>query len=185
MRFIVAMLSSLVLVACQPNSVPMSLPLVSQERSELTSDDAAVIYAALDGLIIQRYAAYRQYAEKQGQTMGPSPVLVERTIRLCDVTDYDPDWCVSRYHMTQLGYGSLMRLVRDSNRRTLQIRKARPWSALGATRGIVSLGRARLAATVRLEVPAFLVLRPGVGDGSGLPRRRQRHCLCASLRLSD
>ena len=69
MRFIAAVLGSLVLVACQPNSVPTSLPLVPQERSEVTSDDAAVIYAALDGVIIQT-PAYLQYAEKQGQTVG-------------------------------------------------------------------------------------------------------------------
>ena len=42
-------------------------------------------------------------------------------IRVCDITDYDPDWCVPRYFMSKLGYGPLMRLVRDRNRRALQI----------------------------------------------------------------
>jgi hypothetical protein len=45
MRFIAATLSGLVLAACQPNSVPVSLPVIPEERSELTSDDAAVIHA--------------------------------------------------------------------------------------------------------------------------------------------
>lgn len=187
MRFIVAVLSSLVLVACQSNSAPMPVPLVPQERSELTSDDVAVIYAALDGVIIQGYARYLEGAEKQGQTAPPAPiVLVERTIRVCDVTDYDPDWCVPRYFMSRLGYGSLVRLVRNRNRSGVQLRQPPgPKVRLAPLEESSPLGGAGLAATVRLKVPAFFALRSSVGNGSGLPRRRQRPCLCASLRFGD
>jgi hypothetical protein len=152
------MLSSLVL-ACQPNSTPIDLP---QERSELTSDDTAVIHAAIHSLIIQRYGPYRQYAEKQGQTIGSaSIVLVEHTIKVCDVADYDPDWCVPPYYVTPLGRGSLRRLVLDSNQRGLQIREPPgPGVLLGPLEESSPLGGRDWRQRFNLKYPLFSYFGP-------------------------
>ena len=134
MRFIITILSTLALAACQSNPPATPLPDLPPEISELGPDDVEVIYAAIHDLIVGRYVVYREQAEQRGHAATPIPtiVLVERTIKTCEVPDYNPVECLSRHEVTRIGSGALERLVDRRNRRSFAIAE-RPGSGVALT----------------------------------------------------
>jgi len=121
MRLVLIVVGSLLLSACQAPNLPAIPESTSSE--ELARDDAEVISAAIRDAVVQPLIAYRERLVKNGYPGSPIPqiVVVDRTLRVCDVPEYDPTTCALTRGMRDIGGGYLYRRVRNRNLRSHKI----------------------------------------------------------------